>query len=444
MLRSKNKHLMIALISGVVVFVATLSVLFSLTQSMESNSIKTRNLNSTKSLSQLSEFMKFSIEKTIIMMRGYEVYVKTNPDISEEETTAYLKNLIGEEKLIRSVAIVKDSTILYEYPKAENLSAIGVDLLKVPAQKDVFNKVKITMQPVFLGPVSLVQGGTGYIARTPIEVDGKYWGQVAIVLKADALNQQLQGYAKMLNLEITLFQNYPAERNLILGRLDILNEEPMLRTVSIIGSQYVVAAVEMEKQPVFDRFIILDGFAFIFSLLLAFVVYLGFMKSNDIRLQASRDKLTQLHNRSHLDSFLKVVFQKAKNTNSKIGIVVMDIDDFKNTNDCYGHLAGDAVLQGISTSLLAVCRKTETVFRLGGDEFLIIFQDITGRESIEAIVERILGGLPSTVNYKELAIPLSVSAGYSLYPEDGEEFDVLFKHADDQMYLKKREKKGAL
>lgn len=441
MVQNKNKHFIVSLIAGLVVFGVMFFTLFSLIQAREINAEKTRNLNSMKVISHMTEFLKFSIEKPVLLLKGYEVYIMTNPDISEEETLQYLENLIGEEKLIKNIGIIKGSTIIFNYPKEQNLKAIGTDLSKVAEQKDALKKVEITMQPLFFGPVSLVQGGTGYIARTPIEIEGKYWGQVSVVLKAEEVNKLLQDYAARLKLEISLFQGSPVKENLIFGDIDILDRNPILSTVSLIGSQYVIAAHEIEAETVFGNYEILYWFSFLFSLLLAFVVYLAFMRSSEIRRQASKDKLTQLHNRSHLDGFLKTVFSRAKNKKMKIGILVMDIDHFKETNDVYGHLAGDAVLQAVAATLLSICRKTETVFRMGGDEFLIIFQDVSTREAMEAIANRVISGLPLTVLYNEFEISLAVSAGYSLYPEDGEEFDILFKQADDLMYENKKAKK---
>lgn len=441
MVHNKNRYFIISIIFSSVVFAIMLFVLFSLIHSIESNAIKKRNLNSMKSVSHMTEYIKFSIERPVMLLKGYEVYLMTNPELSEDETYDYLENLVGSDELVRNIGIIKGSTIVFNYPKEDNYKAIGIDLSKIPQQKDALNKVKITMKPLFFGPIELVQGGSGYIARTPIAVDGKYWGQVSIVLKADEVNRVFQDYAKGLNLEISLFQGSPSEKNLIFGDAGILNNNPIITTVSLIGSQYTMAAHEIKSEVVFDRYGLLFGFAFVFSLLLAFVVFLGFSKMNQIKIQASKDKLTQLHNRNHLEYFLKDVFNRAKNSEMKIGIVVMDIDDFKETNDTYGHLAGDAALKEISSSFLSTCRKTETVFRMGGDEFLIIFEDISSREAIEAISQRIISNLPPKIKYKDFEIPLAVSAGYALYPEDGEEFDVLFKHADDLMYKNKKDKK---
>ncbi len=436
----KNKHLVGSILIGTMVFIVLLVVLFSWIQSRESNDLKARNLKSMTVVSQMAEFIKFSIEKRVLLLKGYEVYLMTNPDISEEQTLAFLQNLIGDDPLINNIAIIQDSTIIFNYPKEENKSSIGVDLLKIPAQRDGFNKVKITLQPLFFGPVDLVQGGRGYIARTPLIMEGKYWGQVSIVLKAEAINELFKNYAAQLNLEITLFKELPSKDNIILGNAVILEQEPIIRTISIMGSRYVIAALEITGDEGAGSYMPLYILAFAFSFLLAFVVFLGLMKSNEIRVQASKDKLTQVHNRSHLDHFLRKTFNRVKNDGMKMGIVVMDIDDLKTINDKYGHLAGDAVLQALSTYLLSVCRKTETVFRMGGDEFLIVFEEIISRDTLEAIVERILSGIPSELKYKEFSISLRVSAGYSFYPEDGDDFDLLFKHADDQMYKNKRGK----
>ena len=158
------------------------------------------------------------------------------------------------------------------------------------------------------------------------------------------------------------------------------------------------------------------------------------MRSAGIKFQASIDSLTQVHNRSYLEFFIKGLFQHAKTNGTHIGIVEMDIDHFKSINDTYGHLAGDAALKLVASSLLSHCRKSETVFRMGGDEFLIIFKDLADKNSFGLILERIKSGLPTILHYHDFEIPISISTGHAVYPEDGDHFDALFKHADKMMY----------
>jgi diguanylate cyclase (GGDEF)-like protein len=391
-------------------------------------------------VSDLTEFIRFSIEKSIILLKGYEVYLSTDPNITEEITLKYLENLIGDNEMIKNVSIIKDTTIIFSYPKEGNVGAIGTDLSMIPGQKDTLLKVKDTLEPTFFGPIDLVQGGRGYIARTPVITDGNYWGQVSIVLKEDEVNRLILEEAADAGLEVAMFQGQAKAENLVLGDATILDKNPIFSEINMLGTSYAVSGVKDETASAYQSFTLFYLVSFFFSLMLGYLFFTSVRKSGQIAVQAAQDKLTRVHNRTHLDYFLKGVFQRAKNNQTFIGILVMDIDDFKKTNDVYGHLAGDQVLLTAASSMLASCRKTETIFRMGGDEFMIVFQDIDGRESFELIVDRILNQLPDKIPYQKHEIPFSVSVGYALYPEDGESFDTLFKYADDRMYEQKRKR----
>jgi diguanylate cyclase len=440
MKHDKKHYFLRSLITGIGIFIGMMLLLTSLIQTREGVLLQTRNIKSLQAISSMTEYVKYSIETRLLLLKGYEVYLMTNPDLTEDETINYLKSLIGSDALINNVGIIKDTTIIFNYPKEQNQKAIGVDVAKIPEQRDALLKVKNSLEPVFFGPVDLVQGGSGYIARMPILVDEKYWGQISIVLKADMVNNLFMEYAAAKNLEIAIFQNSVSRDHLVLGSYSILDKTPVLNTISIMNTNYIIAALNSEPVSSAEYSSLAYLFAFILSLFLAYLIFFSLMKSAETKVQASIDSLTKVHNRSYLDFFLKNLFQKAKQNGTLIGIIEMDIDHFKSINDTYGHLAGDAALQLVSSKLLSICRKTETVFRMGGDEFLIIFHDLSAKEPFETIVTRVIDNLPDQMHYHDQSIPIGISMGHALFPEDGEDFDTLFKHADQQMYKHKKHK----
>ena len=441
MIHSKKRYLIIAIAAGIFVFSIMAALLFMLINSKEKVDIENQKLNSLSSASRMTAYVKFTIEESIILLKGYNAYITTNPDISEEKTIAYLDNLIGDNNLIKNVGVIKDTTIIFNYPKEGNQKAIGTDLAKIPEQKDDLLKVKNTLNPIFFGPINLVQGGQGYIARIPIILEGKYWGQISIVLKSDEFEKLFQEYAKDNELEIAMFKGDASSQNIIFGDINILGKNPIISTVSLLGTDYKMASLDLSSKYGMYQYLWMYILSILFSLMLAYMVFKSFMNTSRIKVQASKDKLTMVYNRGQLDSFIKDALQQTKKNGTELGIIVMDIDNFKATNDIYGHLAGDVVLRKVASSMLALCKKTETVFRMGGDEFMIVFHDVSGRESFETITDRIMNMLPSTVIYQNQEIPLSLSLGFALYPKDGKDFDTLFKCADDKMYINKMEAK---
>ena len=128
---------------------------------------------------------------------------------------------------------------------------------------------------------------------------------------------------------------------------------------------------------------------------------------------------------------------KANRNGTAIAVLFIDLDHFKDVNDSLGHQIGDALLQVIAKRIEACVRFTDTVSRLGGDEFMIILADLDDRNHIEFIVEKILLSLQDLVNLGNEVIATSGSIGISLYPDDAKNSEELVKNADQAMYVSK-------
>lgn len=124
----------------------------------------------------------------------------------------------------------------------------------------------------------------------------------------------------------------------------------------------------------------------------------------------------------------------------------MDLDDFKNMNDRYGHDVGDVVLQTIARRLTDTTRSEDTVSRHGGDEFLYLAMDIQQESNISLIAEKIIRQIqaPFNVSVRDLNTSMSIKAsiGISIFPKHGTDADMLIKNADEAMYRAKQNKSG--
>ena len=114
--------------------------------------------------------------------------------------------------------------------------------------------------------------------------------------------------------------------------------------------------------------------------------------------------------------------------------MVLDIDDFKHINDTMGHSAGDEVLKDFSLTLMGILRKTDTIMRSGGDEFVIMVTDVVELENIATVAQKILTAIRKPFLYHEREVKITTSIGISSYPEDGDEVEMLLKHADIALY----------
>ena len=124
-------------------------------------------------------------------------------------------------------------------------------------------------------------------------------------------------------------------------------------------------------------------------------------------------------------------------------VLFVDLDGFKAVNDDRGHDAGDRVLREVATRFLSCVRKSDTVARIGGDEFLVIVDDILESRGASGVADKIVGALSSPVSIEGGDVRIGASIGIALFPADGDDPDALIKKADEAMYrVKKAGKNG--
>ncbi|CAO5257684.1 sensor domain-containing protein [Frankia sp. AgKG'84/4] len=162
----------------------------------------------------------------------------------------------------------------------------------------------------------------------------------------------------------------------------------------------------------------------------------------DVRHQALHDGLTGLPNRVHLLDGLAAASAAARKRGEHIGVLLIDVDDFKSINDSYGHQAGDEVLRRIAVRLRDAVRPGDTVARLYGDEFAVLCENIGSRDVLSGIAARIVDevGLPMDVAERTLLVGVSVGAAFS--SADLHDVDGLLRAADVAMYAAKRRGRG--
>ena len=164
----------------------------------------------------------------------------------------------------------------------------------------------------------------------------------------------------------------------------------------------------------------------------------------ELRFLAHHDPLTGLANRALFNDRLDVALRAAHRHNSTLALLFVDIDDFKGINDVHGHAAGDRVLCTIARRLEGCVRETDTVARMGGDEFTVLLTDIPSEGAVFEKVAQILSIMaePPVAESGAVKMP-SCSIGIACYPADGEDADTLLSHADDDMYRIKRHRSAA-
>jgi diguanylate cyclase (GGDEF)-like protein/PAS domain S-box-containing protein len=159
---------------------------------------------------------------------------------------------------------------------------------------------------------------------------------------------------------------------------------------------------------------------------------------------AYSDPLTGLANRTSLGPSLEQSVQRARRRNSKLAVVFIDLDGFKQINDLHGHDAGDLVLAETAARLRKHLRASDLIARLGGDEFLVVLEDIQDLLPVEIVARKLLAEIMHPYLVPGAEVGVTASIGISVLPDDSIDAGALMKHADTAMYAAKQAGKNTL
>jgi diguanylate cyclase (GGDEF)-like protein len=157
---------------------------------------------------------------------------------------------------------------------------------------------------------------------------------------------------------------------------------------------------------------------------------------------ARRDALTGLPNRLHLQRLLPRLLARAARDGSRLALLNLDLDHFKNVNDSLGHGSGDRLLAAVAQRLRSVVAAHDVVVRMGGDEFVIVATLLPDAVIVDSIAERIRSAVAVPLDLDGVTLSVVPSIGISVYPEDGTDPEQLLKHADIALYTAKDRGRG--
>jgi diguanylate cyclase (GGDEF)-like protein len=124
-------------------------------------------------------------------------------------------------------------------------------------------------------------------------------------------------------------------------------------------------------------------------------------------------------------------------------VLFLDVDDFKAINDAHGHEFGDLALQSLAKTVLGNVRSSDTVARIGGDEFVIVLETLGGRQDAKLVADKILRSVAAPFTLERHEVKMTVSIGISFHPDNAGDAEVLLRAADYAMYLAKNQGKNS-
>ncbi len=169
------------------------------------------------------------------------------------------------------------------------------------------------------------------------------------------------------------------------------------------------------------------------------------LKRTELDLQhlATHDTLTGLPNRYLLIDRLSQTLAHARRSRSIFAVCFIDVDDFKSINDAHGHEFGDLVLRSLAATLVQTIRASDTVARIGGDEFVVILETLGGRQDAKQVADKILRSVARPFTLEGHEVKMTVSIGISFHPDNAGDAEVLLRASDYAMYLAKGQGKNS-
>src|ERR1700734_2681774 len=242
--------------------------------------------------------------------------------------------------------------------------------------------------------------------------------------KTEAIGLPLEGVFRIIDSETRATLPNPmsiaADQNRIVG---------LPPTCILVRRDGVESAIEDSSAPIHDRRGRVTGAVMVFhdvSTARALTLQLAYF--------AQHDGLTELPNRTLLNDRLGHAITVARRHHARLAVLYVDLDRFKNINDSLGHLVGDHLLKSVALRLSECVRDSDTVSRLGADEFVIVLSEMTHARDAAVCAEKLLQTvrIPHVVDSHELHVTASI--GVSVYPEDGSDLETLLQNADSAMY----------
>nr|WP_169338298.1 EAL domain-containing protein [Colwellia piezophila] len=208
--------------------------------------------------------------------------------------------------------------------------------------------------------------------------------------------------------------------------------EPVISSTGEVIGTFAIYH-EQKARPTSNQFSLIENFAHLASIAIERV-----QANKSIWRHANFDSLTGLPNRNMMREHLGLALKSCHRNKTKLAIVFLDLDNFKDVNDTLGHDVGDALLVEVAKRIKSVMRENDIVARLGGDEFVVIINDLNDLDGINRICQGILTTLSAPYSLVGETIHTSASLGVTIYPDDGTNIDSLLKNADQAMYSAKK------
>ncbi|QZO13584.1 diguanylate cyclase domain-containing protein [Pseudoalteromonas piscicida] len=412
-----------------------------------SHSVVVSQLNEQRELTRADVFLARDKLENAIFMDTYlaeslVTLVTIDPQFAVANWSQIVQKTIGKSKLIRHIALAPNNVISDVFPLEGNQAAIGFDFSSNVEQFRTVELARKSQRVFIAGPLQLVQQGEALIARFPVFSDypknKNYWGAISVVMDYQQL-VTYSGLTKLQNVEVALrgVDGLGPLGEVFFGDREVFESPDLTTVIHLPTGEWQLALNYQIDNAMFGKtkwqtqgMAVLTAFILYLSLLILYRAY------RLAHLASMQDDLTKLPNRRFVIKQLTELLDRSEQPS--FVLLNLDLNNFKQVNDKFGHEVGDKLLLHVSSILMNSVRVYDFIARLGGDEFVIILH----RVSEDALVNSIIKNIKEQVEKQPLqvdrhTIQTTVSVGYAFPSANQDSVSELMARADHNMYYDK-------
>ncbi|PVB61321.1 sensor domain-containing diguanylate cyclase [Labrenzia sp. 011] len=445
-----------ASVVAIACFFAGIAVTAHVGQLVRAELVTQHKRDAVAGLSEARARLEGEISRTVAHGFGIRAYVTQFADepFNGDHYREIASDLIEENSSIRSIGLAPNNILRAVYPEKPNEAALGLNYRMNSTQWPAIREAMISREVVIAGPLELVQGGQFLVIRIPVFPpaypgqpmnDRAYWGVATLILDEAGL-MAAAGMKDVVNGTRTAVVNKNAvgtANNVIFGNQSILEADYVSLPLHLPGglNWQLVGYPQNGWSSYGDEVWMTQLIGSLISLVFGTMAFLLISEVYKVRAMALHDPLTGLANRRLLEERMYQLANMCERSGSGFEIFYVDLDAFKPVNDNYGHSVGDQLLIEIGERLQHQTRQSDTVARVGGDEFIILTPGNMRYQEKEAFLSRLAERLDQAFTFAGIRIRVKASIGSASFPADAASVDDLLRVADGRMYAQKAKSK---
>jgi len=382
-----------------------------------------------------SVFFDVNLLEALVVF-GYE-------DVNQEAVEILLKP-IYDQPVVRNLTFAPDGIINYIHPFKGNEKEIGANIYTIQERKIEAQLAIETKEIILCGPYELTQGGVGFVARKAVFIPNELgkdelWGFVSIVLdishivaNIDFAPLKLYGYEYELSADVN-----GLGKKIIVASDNFDAEDAIYVDINLSNGKW-----QLGLNKVFNAFEVSFLILLFLSGILASIMIYQILEKKDKQLAALEEKmyidpLTGIYNRKKLD----FIEEQSIYLQQAYAVFYLDLNDFKQINDTYGHEVGDNILIAFTQRAKKIIKENDLLIRVGGDEFIVILFNIAHEVDVKNFADRLRTHISQKLILNKIEFVMTASIGYARYPVEEATLDKLVSLADSRMYEDKKNKK---